>query len=494
MFIMFKSKLTRCLLLMIVSSVIHSVFTGCAEQNIPTATTAAEIISTQPSTEVNPRDTVNPNLAAVNMNGYVFTIAQRTEGALGSLSLRDTIAEAESSDVLSVEVYKRNLAIMEKYNCVIRNAEFASGSGPLDSAKKSALAGEYSFDLVIEHMLSMAGQAAAGTFTDIRKIDNIDTTAPYWDQNANYGMSIGGRLFLALSDLSFSTAESAYNIYFNKTLAQNYGLEDIYQIVLNNEWTFDKMDTLIRQGYSDLNGNGVSDEEDAFGYASGSAMNFLWSGGSHIMTKDENDIPVVDFLTERTIAIYAKAFAITNNPFTYSKDAEWHVGESTNIFKSGRALFYSNQVIRLEEFRDVNFDFGIIPYPKWDSKQENWYSYIDGGASMMAVPLNLPHPDWTGMIIEDMSFMAYRDILPTYYEVVLGVKLIRDDESVKMLDIIYNSKTFDPGYVWGGYDFWFPFVTNIRDKKEDFVSTFERRLKGATKNLQNTVDKLLAIE
>jgi hypothetical protein len=112
---------------------------------------------------------------------------------------------------------------------------------------------------------------------------------------------------------------------------------------------------------------------------------------------------------------------------------------------------------------------------------------------MMAIPLNLPNPEWTGMIIEEMSYLSYRDILPVYYDVVLNVKMVRDEESVETLKILFDSKVFDPSYVLGG-DMWLMWNDNIDQNRAEIVSTYERREGAFLNAMQRKIDALLALE
>ena len=112
---------------------------------------------------------------------------------------------------------------------------------------------------------------------------------------------------------------------------------------------------------------------------------------------------------------------------------------------------------------------------------------------MMGIPLHLPNPEWTGILNEELSFLSYRDILPVYYDVVLNVKLVRDEESIEMLKILFDGKVFDPAYVMGG-ELWTMWNDNINQKKTDFVSTYEKRESAVLKALQKKIDSMLEIE
>ena len=444
----------------------------------------------------------DPKIEPVDMGGYIFKFGTRDDDApyhQYPVHTRDLFAEKETGDLINDATYKRNTYLMEKYNCVFQMDAFLEATGEMQAnaiVEKSVKAGDKSYDLLLTHMMGGVDTAVKGCFYNIAKFPHIDITKPYWNDGANEGYSIGHKLYLGLSDLSFSTNENLYCMFFNKVLMQNYDIEDPYKLVNENKWTFDKFNELLRVGTIDLNGDGKMNEEDQYGYISTAAVNFLWSGGSHMMKKDEFDIPVIDFMNERTLTIYDKTLSIVKNDFTFSKEAQWFTGPSNGgikLFQNGQGIFYGNQLCRVNDLRATEFDFGIVPYPKLDSAQERYYSYVDGHASMMAIPLNLPNPEWTGMIIEELSYLSYKDILPVYYDVVLNVKLIRDEESIEMLKILFDSKVFDPSYVLGG-DFWTMWNDNIHQKKTDLVSTYEKKEASSLKALQKKINAILALD
>ena len=447
------------------------------------------------------KERYNPNFEAVDMQGYVFKFGTRDDDAPHHpypVHTRDLYAEAENGDLINDAVFKRNRYIEDKYNCVIEMDAFLEASGEDQAnkiAERSVRAGDKSYDLLMTHMMHGFSSSLLGVFYNIADFPNIDINQPYWNKGANDGCSIGNRLYMGLSDLSFSTNENLYCIFFNKKLIQDLSIENPYQIIAENQWTFETFNRIIRQGYIDLNGDGIADRDDQFGYASGSAMNFLWSGGGQLTNKDANDVPYLDFINDKTIDIYSKALDITQNEYTFA-EREWYNEDCIKIFQDGRAVFFSNQLCRVNDLRATEFDFGIVPYPKYDSAQERYYSYVDGHASMMAIPRNLPNPEWTGTIIEEMSFLAYRDILPVYYDVVLNVKLVRDEESAEMLEILFDTKVFDSGYFMStaGMDLWYMWIENIDNNRTEIVSTYERRENALTRALERNIERILEIE
>ncbi len=237
----------------------------------------------------------------------------------------------------------------------------------------------------------------------------------------------------------------------------------------------------------DLNGDSKMDKNDSYGYISSCSQNFLWAGGGHITAKDENNRPYVDFMNEKMLSIFDKAYEITNNEFTHSEN-EWFNETAIEMFQEGRGIFYSSQVIRVSDLREVEWDFGILPYPKYDSEQENYYSYVDGHASMICVPLVLENEEYSGMILEALSYESYKNILPIYYDVVLNTKLVRDENSANMLDIIRESKTFDFGYVYGNWNVTFMFQNMIFNKQTDLASSYAKNEKLENKTIEKIIE------
>lgn len=482
------------LISMILSS---AAFASCAKDNNETNSgenNANATIESDPEetviSEEEERAKYDPTIEAVDMQGYIFTMGTRDDSTHNfPFHTRDLYAESLNADIINDEVYNRNKKIEDKYNCkiVMKSYPESDEKTAINVVSKNAAAGDYSFDILLAHMIHTTANAVKGYYYNIKGFPHIDLNKPYWNKGATQGLSVGENLFVGLSDMSFSTNENAYCMFFNKKLAMEYNVENPYQLVAENKWTMDMFNELIKTSTSDLDGNGKMDKNDQYGYVNSNSLNFLWAGGSHVTAKDESNVPYMDLLTERTIDVFNKAFEITNNPYTF-KDREWFNQDSIDIFSNGRGLFYSSQLCRVNDLRNTDFDFGIIPYPKYDSDQKEYYSYVDGHASMMAIPINLPNENYTGILLEELAYESYKSILPKYYDVVLNVKMVRDEESVDMLKIIFDSKTFDFGYAYGDWDTSFLFLDCIHKEDTAFVSKYEKRAKTAEKAL----DKVLA--
>ncbi|MBO5842350.1 MAG: hypothetical protein J6R46_05070, partial [Clostridia bacterium] len=100
------------------------------------------------------------------------------------------------------------------------------------------------------------------------------------------------------------------------------------------------------------------------------------------------------------------------------------------------------------DMRDMQDDFGILPQPKFDEKQEEYLSFVNGAASVACVPKSLSEEqlEITGYMMEVLASSSYYMVTETLYEKVAKSKTARDPESAAMVDVIIRNKVFDFGY------------------------------------------------
>ena len=113
-----------------------------------------------------------------------------------------------------------------------------------------------------------------------------------------------------------------------------------------------------------------------------------------------------------------------------------------NMFENGQGLLMTSWLGNAATLRDMDADFGIIPYPKWDAKQENYATYYLDRASSMVIPVTADL-DFVGVIVEALAAESYKKVIPAFYDVTLKGKSARDTESQEMIDLIRENILFD---------------------------------------------------
>ena len=144
-----------------------------------------------------------------------------------------------------------------------------------------------------------------------------------------------------------------------------------------------------------------------------------------------------------------------------------------NMFIQSQALYIPTSLSSaVQEFRNCEFKYGIVPYPMLDEQQGTYYSgYTE---RFMVVPYTCEDPDMVGTIIESMSAEGYRQVLPAYYETALKGRYTHDSESVQMLEIIREARVIDFAYVYGNDKCCSRgLYSRIKDQNKDYASYVE---------------------
>ena len=102
---------------------------------------------------------------------------------------------------------------------------------------------------------------------------------------------------------------------------------------------------------------------------------------------------------------------------------------------------------------------------------------------MFSIPKTASDTDRTGVILEALSAEGYKQVFPTYYEIALKDKYLRDDESVKMLDLITASRTISFSYMYDNYGkaglgFGNCFTSAYKDSYATFYAAQENSVKA----------------
>src|SRR5699024_2737357 len=106
--------------------------------------------------------------------------------------------------------------------------------------------------------------------------------------------------------------------------------------------------------------------------------------------------------------------------------------------------------VLIENLKDSNVNYGILPMPKYDENQEYYYGVCYD--SPMWVPITVTDTDRTGMIIEAMSAEGYKTIMPAYKDIALKNRYAVDTDSAEMLDIIFANRVISVSLIYGNVD------------------------------------------
>ena len=471
-------------------------FGSCGEDtpaitDTPAVTTEATV--TEPSTPE-----VLPSAIDKQFNNYTFKVL------LVSRSTRppkDLVFE-DSGTVLDKAVYQRNAQLEEKNGVIIEATQLIDKTNYATNAatiQQMYISNEALYDYTVCHTYSLVPYVTAGYLYDMESIDSLDFENPWWDKTINDGVRIAGSIFFTSGDVSLHVNDYMYCVIFNKDL-YNTAVTDgtnVYKLVEEGKWTLDELSRLSSLVKEDLNADDVMDQNDRYGlmtwndelYAS------IQAAGERVAKVNEDGYIEFTLQNERVYAIVDKFSAIEQSDWcinfqTPNGDLPW-----VQIFSSGNAMFFMSLFNEISRFRDMDSNYGILPNPKYDENQENWYSTFSAGlANFVAMPYVQEDAERTGAILDLLGYYSSNTTVPAYYVKTLEGEKIRDEESKFCLDIIFSNKFVDVGHYYRIANLNTAMYNYVRDQQYGaFASTLQQRVKvaeAAVKSLNSSIEKL----
>ncbi|MCL2815892.1 MAG: extracellular solute-binding protein [Oscillospiraceae bacterium] len=459
------------------------------EQNVsPEEGTNGEIPEDEPS---DPRLAVKEDIPNLDFKNQNFTILYPTWSMYNDYYF----AEDEIGEKMNDAVYRRTKNVEERFNIKINPVTVGYIETIHPTISKAVKAGSDDYQMTTTHCIAGVAELAAGGFVlDWNKIPIVDFAKPWWNQRMNETMSVDGVLLTAVSDFIIFDPNV---IYFNKRIAKELDIGDVYKLVNDGKWTWAKLAELAKLASKDINGDGKFDSEDQYGFVThiGWMMeNAIQSCGMYISKIGEEGYPENNLNTERfgnLINMLYELMCVGNQTFLGDWDANnlATVYESQVPMSSDRVLFHVDPLSAGKRYRAYDVEFGILPFPKYDEAQAEYLSLSWNGFIMIPQTAD---PEFAGAVNEALAAESYRLTVPAYYDVLLNSKVARDVESTEMIDIIAKGAVYDFALNFGNWNAISLSVSNLLNTKKspDYVSFMEKNENGFNKQMRKVYDEI----
>lgn len=401
--------------------------------------------------------------------------------------------EEITGEILNDAIYQRNGKIEEIYNISI--AAVYSG-GFQNDLKNSVNAADMAYDTAFGPVNTLISLAQTGHLSNWNTMPYINLEAQWWDKSVTDGLTVYDKLYMCTGDISPSTNIRVYSLVFNKNLCRDLSLDLPYQYVLDGNWTIDVFSEYIANVNRDVNGDSVMNYEDVWGYFSQDGNTFMmyFSGGGRVTETNKEGSPELVFNSDKYINLAVKALEVSfdknktlmANDYVAKNGGQWSAASSW--FAAGGSLMRSSVFEPVpRDYRAMDTDFGILPYPKLDENQDTYYTLPESTSMMFCVPMTAD-TEFTGLILESLAAESVSSVTYAFYEVCLKGKTVRDDESEAMLDIIFNNKVFDIGYILNLASFTDALTALEKQSSTDVASKFSSIMENAQKQLDTFIE------
>ena len=480
-------KKTICLLLSLIlaasavscsSSTENAETDGSVEAQNPSA-------SVEPEAETEPEKPFLDNLPDdLNFQGEICNMLIRSE------RIADMFQEELTGEAVADALYDREVRLEDRLNLDFTNVTLPSDSGQWKSAiAGSVQAADGAYDIVFPDY--WWGIELGGYYANLLEAPYLDFAEPWWCAGWNDNDTFYGKLYTAVGDFSLDLVVNTEAVFFNKRLIADNGLEDPYELVKEDRWTSDMIVNMSETALRDLNGDGrYSPADDLYGliYNLHGGRGFLYAYGMQLGTKTDDGGWEINYFNDRFVTIYETVFRMQNETPSvfYNSSGLDMVGR----FSSGNLLFLVSTLgtARGTSMREMEDDFGLVPYPKLDETQPDFISF-NLGTSYAAILRSAKNMELSAAALEALSAENHKSVVPVLYEDALKEKYSRDQTTAEMLDILSRTIYYDFAFV---NDAALSALCNvyfnaIADKSADVASKF----KATDKMSQKLLAKLL---
>lgn len=404
-----------------------------------------------------------------------------------------------TGETLDDAIFNRNRFIEDRFNVNLVIEEVDTES-MYNHYRNSIMSADDVYDVAYCRANKMSALILENCLWNLNDIDTFRFDNPWWNTDVMDASMIGDydQLFIASSDISMYGMQGTAVVYFNENMLADLSGTPPYDLVREGKWTLDSLHEYMTLG-ANLNG----DETFTFGVGKSATyglmsfddvvIDLLVGAGQNYVKIGDDRLPFFAADSERFFDAAQKIADMLGTPGEFlNLNSSADTGEHYEIaFKNDRTLMIVGQIKSASRFRDMQSSYGILPEPKLDEDQEKYYCYRSGNTPVMSIPITSSDPERAGVIMDAMSYLSWRDVLPVFYGTTLSQKQLRNDDSLEMLEIISQSRYFDVARVYGWSDSLYTSVFNsLNAGNGDISSTVASSKTVVETNIQNTLELL----
>lgn len=406
--------------------------------------------------ESSSEEEVISDLPDINLGGKEIVILSRNDPWM-----KDEVSvEKTNGDPINDAIFQRNLNVEAALDVTLENTMVTGNDYcVIDEIKVTAGDPNCPYHIAASSAYTCFENTAAGLFHNIYDVGHIDLTKSYWSPKYNDEASIGNAQYFVTGAVSLSLRRFIFVTFFNKSLADDYGLEDLYTVVNDGRWTVEYQTSIIGNMFQELDGVEGQTEGDFYGFLTDDQIfvdPYLASCDVKILVKDEENYLKLDPEVEKLdnmMKMVNDLFHRSGASFVFPRDGQY--SQFTKIlqkFSSGEATMVSHRIYAAEsdELRSMETEYGIIPIPKYDEDQDEYYSLAHDLFTVYGVvsAVNSIDLDNVGAVLEAMAIESHKVVTPAYFEVALKGKYAKDPQSWEMLDMIVNNLKINGGLLY----------------------------------------------
>jgi len=436
----------------------------CIVLLLTSCTTKGSVVipeTTSPILEEGSNETAE-NLGNNSHQLYEKILSDRVDRDFGGRNFRiatdnkDLILSDNGESLLGKEHYLRNAAIEKKYNVKIVLTEESGTSSIADRIKAEALAGNDYCDLILLESFHFQNLAQADALINVRSVPYLDVNASFYNENSLKATTLGNTSYGFAGDFIFNP-DDVNVVFFNKTLLSQSSLPDLYSLVKNNQWDMDNFLLYSEEVFSLAQSNGANVYGILSTKSAEELVKVFWAAAGMDFMKNEYGMrPELIYNNESTEAFIEQFRNIFIRSVSYTA-ASTHESAIAS-FSNGGSLFLIASLATAPQLVGSGIDWGIVPIPKLDINQKNYYSYIDSSYRLAGFSKGTSDLNFSGILTS--AFFACSEDLNLRYSLQTYLNLyFSSPEDATIMKEVIDHPYYDPVEFFSQFDSSFTAAT-----------------------------------
>lgn len=296
--------------------------------------------------------------------------------------------------------------------------------------RTNSMSGDDPYQIVLTHMYEgLTSIVSEGYVLDLYDLEYLSFDEDYWNLEAIEAVEVQSKAYLATNDYMLSDPNA---VMFNKQMAMDFKIEDLYDLVRDGKWTLEKMFEIASQ----VSG-GTGDESGTYGFtclADWPLWAFIDSCDITVI-KSEDGYKKLDMSTKNER--YLNLFETMMDSFDDDYNYYYRKDKGVLNITSGQTLLSVERVGDAYQYMSSDVKFGFLPYPKYDEDQDQYRSYDWSG--FLCIPSTVKNVELTAKTVECLAFFSGDTVCDAYYEHLLGLRVSEAPDDAEMLKTIFNN-------------------------------------------------------
>lgn len=442
-------KFTKLVSLILALIMIAATFASCGKKEVDDEKTTA-------GTTLPPADesTKVSDIEVIDWGGMEYRILGKDHASYDIFTSFEVWREGDiPEDVVGKAVWERNQDMAQNYgiNVVGYLRQDCNGAAAL-----ALSSGDDLYDLMLLSPEAFNPFAMKGQLCDIYSLPYINTAHEAWMPYSNEQLTMGDRLYYTTNKFLIQDKNRYWGMFYNRDMARGLNLGHFEDFVFDDTWTIDKVIELAKKGTYELDGQQGLGKRDNWGVCSYEYYNFVqlaFGVGFRFTDFGVDGYPVLLGADNDSISRLDAMFRLTANTDILWNDERFGdmstTDSSVNMFYSERALMLIGSLSTLQEIGSmVEFKFGVLPNPKYDERQDMYYTIpnlVNG--SLLGVPATVNDEMFAGYALELISEKSVNTSYYAFIETNCKLQKIYDEDSARCLELIYEGVVYDIAFV-----------------------------------------------